>query len=390
MSQPFVDPLSTGITNDADLRSNVYIYDKGGLQRLLSLDPLTQVTWGRVQDDISSARVIMTNPSAECIAGLERIRPMRHELVITQGGRRVWEGPITLYKERPDRIEISARDVLFYTNRAAIRRVYKSANGFGGSEPVPTRLESIIKGEMARFENTVAPVNVVSHVHTILDDNTVRTTRSNLPYERYVWEEMDEMAWRNGVDYTTAAREIYIHDTDTPLGQLRQFTEDDFLSPAELGIYGVELATTAIVTDRMGRHAEAGLENGTDDYYGRVELLHGTYYDSPGEEADDQTHVPIEEMRTQARRDFAPRYPLPMVVRVPENSTLNLDTYRELGHALIPGVRIPVTITTPVRTASMLMKLRSVKVTEDSSGVRVEVTLVPAPEAGAVEAESGE
>lgn len=369
---------------DADLRSVAHIYDKGGLKRLLTLEPLEQLTWSRTQDDISSASVRMSNPSSACIAGLERIRPMRHELVITQGGRRVWEGPITLYKERPDRVEIGARDVLFYANRAAIEKVYRSSNSFGDTEPVPARLERILLGEMARFESNSAPVNITSHIHAIVDENTVRTSRSNVPYERYVWEEMDEMAWRNGVDYTVAAREIYIHDTDHPLGTLRQFNEDDFGSPAELAIYGVELATRAIVTDRMGRAAEAGLEGGEDDYYGRVELLHGTYYDAPGEEADDQTHVPIEEMRDQARRDFAPRYPLPMVLRVPENSTLSLDTYRELGHSLIPGVRIPIQVTTPVRTVSMLMKLRKVKVVEDASGIRVEVVIVPASESDGV------
>lgn len=364
---------------DDDLRTTAHIYDKGGLKRLMTLDPVTKLTWGRVQDDISSANVRLTAPNKECLAGLERLRPLRHELVLTQGGRRVWEGPITLYKERSNSIEIGARDVLFYTNRAAIEKVYRSSNNFGGTEPVPSRLERIILGEMARFETTAAPVNVVTHVHAIVDDETARTSRSNLPYERYVWEELDEMAWRNGVDYTVAAREIYIHDTDHALGTLRPFSEADFGSPVELAIYGVELATRAIVTDRMGRHAEAGVIE--DDYYGRVELLHGTYYDAPGEEADDQSHVPIEEMQAQARRDFAPRYPLPMVLRVPENNTLNLDTYRELGHELIPGVRIPLSITTPVRSTSLLMKLRSMKVTEDETGVYVEVTIVPASEA---------
>lgn len=366
----------------SDLFTSAYIYDKGGTKRILALgDNVTHCDWSRVQDDISSARILLTSPSGDCMAGLQDVRPMRHELVLTQGGRRVWEGPITLYKERRDAVEIRARDVLFYANRAGMSQVYASSNRFGDTEPVPTRLERILHGEMARFErNPDTSVNMTSHIHAFVDEHTSRTARSNLPYERYVWEEMDDMAWRNGVDYTVAAREIYIHDVDYALGTLRAFSEMDFGDSPEVGIYGVELCTRAIVTDRMGRWADAGVQGGEDDYYGRVELLHGTYYESPGVEADDQTHVPIEEMRDQARRDFAPRYPVPMVLRVPENASLNLDTYRELGHELIPGVRIPVNVTTALRHTSMLMKLRKMRVTEDPGGINVEVTLVPASE----------
>lgn len=359
-----------------------HIFDKGGTQRLLTLDGVTRITWERVQDDISKATLRIDNPSPKCQSGIERITPMRHELVLTKGDTRVWEGPIVLYKER-EFIDLTAYDVLFYTKRAVLHRVYNSLGPNGQTEAVPTRLARIIAGEMARFEEREPSVNVTNGVTTIVTEDTARTSRKNLKDEKYVWDELDDMAWRNGVDYTAVGRQIYIHDTDVPLGETRPFTEADFASPPEVAIYGAELATETWVTDRQGRSASAGI--GYDPYYGRVELLHGTYYESEGVEADDQTHVPIEEMQAQARRDFAPRFPMPMVVRIPENTTLSPETWAELGNQLIPGVRIPLRVQTAIRSTSMLTKLRRIRVSENEQGQRVEITLVPAPETGAVE-----
>lgn len=370
------------------MATTAHIFDKGGVVRLMTLEGIEKLTWERIQDDISKTTIRLRNPGPECIAGLERVTPMRHEVVLTRGGHRVWEGPITLLKERGHVIEIEAHDILYYFRRMAMAKVYDSFSGFpGGSEPVPARLHRIMTGEALRFEQSPVPPNVRNSVVTIIDEKTARTSRRNEPYEKYVWEEMDEMAWRNGVDYTAAARKVYIHDTDTPLGHLRAFSAGDFVTQPEIAIYGAELATQTIVTDRQGRAAFGGI--GNDDYYGRVELMHGTYYDAPGEEADDQSHVPIEEMEDQARRDFAGRYPLPIQLRVPENAPLNPATFEELGHELIPGVRVPLSLRTNLRQMDMMLKLRRLHVTEDASGERATITLIPAPEAGAVTVESG-
>jgi hypothetical protein len=46
---------------------------------------------------------------------------------------------------------------------------------------------------------------------------------------------------------------------------------------------------------------------------------------------------------------------------------------------LVPGVLVPLRATLTARTFSQMQKLRKIKVSEDGTGEKIELTLVPAP-----------
>lgn len=355
----------------------VSIFEKGGTRRLFDLDRVTTLRWSRKMDDTGEATVRLVPPFGSCGGRLSEIIPMRHELVIFYGGRRAWEGPITLVQDVPGQFSIKAKDVSFYLNRMVMREAHGSRTAGRRGEPTIQRLMRIIQAEGARFEDSSLPINVLPHLRAYESESDPRTTRSTEAGEKYVFDELDDLAWRGGIDYGVAGRMIYLMDTDTPVGQTRRLTSSDFTSPVEVVLYGAELSTEAYVTDRQGRWVSYG--PGDSPYYGRVELLHGNYAESDDPEA--AAAVPLSEMRDQAVRDFAPRYPLPMTVRVPQNATLQHSTFYELYDYLFPGVRVPLTAEGTVHNVSRMMKLKDLNVEEFEGRSSANVTLIPASEA---------
>ena len=131
---------------------------------------------------------------------------------------------------------------------------------------------------------------------------------------------------------------------------------------------------------RGGAHvADVGLEvmRFQDDRVGQqvVQALHaeGPHHDEQG-----GAEPPSEaEMRSQAQRMI--RIPPPLVVRVPENSTLNPNGTLAINE-LVPGIFIPLQASLPGRTVSQMQKLDTLTVTETADeGEEVQVSLSPAP-----------
>lgn len=369
--------ISSGVP--PHLHHSVSVFEKGGQRRLFDLPEVDLVRWSRELDETGEATVRLTPPSPGCAADLRNIRPMRHELVVFFDGRRAWEGPITYAKDNPAEYEIKAKDVSYYLNRMVMKDAYDSRLPEGRSESVIDRMLRIITAEGQRFEHPPLAINVLPYLMGIQRSTDPRTRRTTEPGEAYVFDELDSLAWRNGIDFGVVGRRIYLMDTDTPVGQVRRLTSDDFTSEVEIVMYGAELTTEASVTDRQGRFVSHG--PGYSEFYGRVELLHGNY--AEGDEPEVMAAVSIEEMTAQAARDFAPRYPLPMTVRVPENATMKHSTFIELHESLVPGVRVPLTAVGTVHEVSRLMKLKSLKVEESAGRVSSNVTLSPASESEA-------
>jgi hypothetical protein len=101
-------------------------------------------------------------------------------------------------------------------------------------------------------------------------------------------------------------------------------------------------------------------------------------------------------MSSQARRNISNRWPTPIVVRVPDNSTLNPETNVTFDQ-LVPGVWIPLRAVSTLRTVTQWQKLDSVSVDYAGGVEQVKVVMSPAPNSGedpdagaAEEAEGGE
>jgi hypothetical protein len=322
-----------------------------------------------VRDEISTATVVIQLDAAgiqnELLRGLDA---GRLEIVIYRGEDRVWEGPITRVAWKATTIEVSARDVLHYAARTIQRKGYSSA--YPVRESVIQRAARIMRSELGRKEAIAPGINVLPHLVTHDYPTDAGTSRVTLPYEMYVFEHLDDMAAKGGLDYTTLGRGVHLWDTSRPLGQTPKMGRGDFIGEMEVTSYGLELATYSASTDGKGNSGDAG---GEDEYYGLVELL-ATAYD---EETDDGPVPSVEELRSQAQRNQSGRNPTPVIMRIPDNSAIDMNGAWEMKH-LVPGIYVPLEIDHPVRTFSQMQKLSKVTVTEEPAGETIQIVLAPA------------
>lgn len=343
-----------------------YIYDRGGRQRIGQIDPLTSVVWNRQRDEISIGNVVTAMPSADCAALLETVEPNRHELVIFRGKDRVWEGPITRIGFHRTYVEVEARDVMHYAYRTILHAEYD--NSYPNIVTTVQRSLNVL-AELGRKEALTPPINVLPYVTAYTTPNDSRTSRRTVPYQSTVYEDIDSMAQKSGMDYTVVGRSILLFDTHTVFAKTPTVTEADFLGDIVVTMYGMEHATHSVVTSEEGIYGSAGAN---DPYYGEWEIL-DTAYNEEGTDPPTQAAL-----QSQAERNLNGRNPVPLVVRVPDNSTLNPAGVLTIND-LVPCVRVPLRATLTAKKVAQMQKLDSVKVTETAeSGETIQVTLAPA------------
>lgn len=136
----------------------VFVTDRGGQRRMGEIGDIEKVAWGRIRDDISSAKVTLNGRSCLRQADfLGQIEPGRHEIVVFRGSERVWEGPITLTKYTRDSMEIKANDVGHYLYRTAMQDGY--SNAYPNVTEVTTRIDGIIRAGFCHgFSSVLIPV----------------------------------------------------------------------------------------------------------------------------------------------------------------------------------------------------------------------------------------
>jgi hypothetical protein len=352
---------------DCVSKHTVTVYDRGGRNKIAEITDLSEVTWSRVRDDISEANIKLSG--APCFAQndlLSSLRSSRHEIVIHRGSERVWEGPITRLAGSRNTFEIHARDVMHYAARTVMRKGYNNAYPKVG--PVIARAALILNTELARKEALSPPINVLPYLTTHVAAGDAKTSSLTKPYEFTVFEHIDSLAARGGLDYTVVGRAIHLWDVHRPLGQTQTVTQADFLGDLVVTEYGMELATHAYVTDGEGRVGKAGANSA---YYGEIEILY------TATDEDENTSPTNDELTSQAKRNLAGRNPTPMQVRVPDNSSLNPNGLLTMAD-LVPGVWIPLRAEVIGFKFQQMQKLQSVKVTETGEGEVISVVLNPA------------
>jgi hypothetical protein len=344
-----------------------YVFDRGARTQLFKLADLAEVRWNRIRDDISESNVKIA--ARNCYAqadNLNSVEPGRHELVIFRGKERKWEGPISRAQISARGIEFHAKDVVHYLSRTNLTQAYsnKHPNSDFALERVKDLLTELVRleAEEAAAYPDLPSRNVMPFVTFNQDPTDARTSRFTARYQKTIWEEIDDMAAKGGIDYTTVGRAIHFWDTSKPLGELaREITQNDLLGDLVATHYGMDLKTRAVVTDGEGNYGEAG---GVHPYYGLVENLETAYDESEG--TDPPTSA---EMASQAARN--------LVLRIPDNSGIRLSETLTIDD-LVPGVFVRVRAKLLIRDIVQKMKLDAVNVIEDGAGEKVTVKLSPA------------
>lgn len=107
------------------------------------------------------------------------------------------------------------------------------------------------------------------------------------------------------------------------------------------------------------------------DYYGPWTKMF-TVYD------EDDSNTPTQaELNSQAKRNLTGRSPVPVEVRIPDNSGIRLSHGLTIND-LVPGVHMPLLATLNARQLSQMQKLDKLSVTESSDGESIQVVLIPA------------
>lgn len=348
--------------------------DRGGTTSLGFLSDMSRIKWSRVRDDISEAEVIIERPNPECMEVLSGIGTNRTELVIYRNDERTWEGPLTLIRRTRDQITLQAKDVMHHVYRTVMRNAYSNAHP--NTTTVVQRVAHIIQTELARKEALDPPYNILPHLTIVEGPDGARTAAVTKAWEMTLFNHIDELAARAGLEYTVVGRRIILFDGSAVIGQTAEVTQNDIQGETIITEYGMEAGTFAAVTDGTG---QAGIVGGPDGYYGLIELLDNAY----GEEAPQgqPVTVNISELRSQAVRNLAGRNPAPLTVRIPDGSTVNPDGVLTMAD-LVPGVWVPLSAQVPGLSISQMMRLDQVRFTYDGKGETVQITLGPRPSAG--------
>jgi hypothetical protein len=165
---------------------------------------------------------------------------------------------------------------------------------------------------------------------------------------------------------------VIFWDTDNNIGQTTMLSDNDFLGQGLIvSSYASQLITRAITTDGNGLSGVAG---GTDPFYGEWEDLQ-----SPSEEAQTAGTTPtLSQLQSQAKVNLVGHNPTPMLIRVPDGSSINPKGVLQLGD-FVPGIYMPVQATIHGRIVSQWQKLDKVVFNEDAKGESIAVTMGPAP-----------
>lgn len=373
-------------------KHSAYIYDRGGITRVGQLVDISQVQWERDRDGVSDAMVRLEGASCSSQRELlQQIVAKRHELVIFRGEDRVWEGPIWRISDEGSQFSIHAKDVCIYLFGTALSRVWDNSTAGDGSTTVTSRFEQIIQWELTHtrvaravggggvvnvpvtvpgWEQLTPPVNILPYLTVHHFVNEARTAARTIPFEMTVGEHLTGAARVSGVDYTAVGRAIHIWDTSRHIGRTRTLTEADFYGNIIITEYGADHTQIAYVVGQEGAYGEAA-NPAYFDLYGPWTTVF-TAYNEEGSEAATQG-----ELNSQASRNTSGRSPVPVEVRVPDNSTIRLSESLSI-HDLVPGTQVPLLATLNARSWSQMQKLDHVKVTETADGETVQVTLTPA------------
>lgn len=378
----------------------VFIYEQGGQRIIGEIHSIASLQFNRVRDDISTC-TLATNGlgDADCCQMYADVRSWMHELVVFRDGVRVWEGPVTGITYTTTDVTFSARDVMVYVYRRILRQGYNDAyriterNSDGsvksheGVYQVVKRAENIIANALAPFDPNVLP-----YLTTIQSGGDAKESRIVPPWSTTAWEQVDDLAATAGLDYTVIGRRILLWDTHVPIGRLPTMTDGDFSDSPIVSEYGMQTATFLAVTNGSGVAGTVAIDNPdrpkqTPPYYpyGPVEMLASSYSETAAASTQTLTQQGLADLVSgltdQASRNISGRFPTPLIVRVPDNSSLSPDC--AVGfQQLVPGVWVPLRASGTCRTVTQWQKLDSVTVDVDETGEKVSVVLSPAPNHG--------
>lgn len=361
-------------------KHRVLVYRRGGQKYVGELTNLSYVDWNRLRDDISDARIVVSGWDEDGGNLLAKLQTWAYEIVIYRNNGyttdRVWEGPITLltYDEGNGSVTINAKDVIAYPYRRIVRQPMDDS---AAGDTVVNRAQRVLQNSMAPDDP-----NVLAYLTLVSDEADAMQYRSMPEFSRTAYEEIDDMAANAGLDYCAVGRRIILWGTRNRIGTLPEFTNKNLGAFPIVSEYGMNMANFYAISDGNGVHGEATRldEFGEDEVYGNVEMLSSSWASNTDPETGTYTEEGLEKVRLSfsesAEKTISTRFPPPVIVRIPDNTTLNPNTVLSIQQ-LVPGVVIPLRANGKLRSVVGNQKLDSMKVIQQNGKETITITLSP-------------
>lgn len=388
--------------------NKAYLYKRGGRRQIGQITPMTKITWNRKRDDISDCSISTNGFGDDNGELLKMVRTWRHEVVVFRDDVRVWEGPVTRIQWKNDHVEIEAKDVMAYVYRRIMRHAYNDSYRLVSG--VQQGLKSVVFRARAILMNALSydDPNVLPYVTALVNADDTTQSRVVPGYIKTAYSEIDDMAATAGLDYTVVGRRIVLVDTHRSIGRLPEMMDGDFSDPPVVTEYGMQAANVFAVTNNSGVFGITvrlerpdwatsdpdahGYITSADTVYkippeGYLEQIASAYGESVGAATETTLTAKAKAkltatLRKQATRNIAHRWPVPVMVRVPDNTTLMPELNVGINQ-LVPGVWIPLRAVGALRKVTQVQKLDSIVVTQSGDeSEKITVIMSPAPLAG--------
>ncbi len=362
-------------------KHTAFIHDRGGRDRLFQIQNVLEVQYNRIRDDMSQASIkVAAEHRDRQLANLNSIEPGRHELHIYRGQSLAWCGPVNLpdSANEYDQFELSANDITFYFDRMAMEQAYN--NSYPNVDYVVNRMQKIMQTEIDN-QGVDDYWNLRDHLHFYRQDGDAQTSARTYKYQSTIFDHLEDLAARSGVDYTVVGREFHMWDTSNPaVGTFPVVDRNDFLSEPRRKKYGTELATRVVATDGQGGFGIAG---GWDRYYGKWDIVVQAY------DAETDAKKPTSaQLASQAKLSLKGRNPTPLQVSVPANTSVNPKSPLYDLYHMVPGAYVPFRFAGQGQTIIRMQKLQEVQVTDNANGEQIQVSLYPASGFGSDDADT--
>lgn len=332
------------------------IWDRCGGTKIVDLDAVTCVSYGRDLDDLSEASVTVGRDGT-CCDLLDNVRTWRHQLVIHRCGELVWSGPILRLTYNQDDTKIDAVDGLAWLDRRLVRTSREECGG----------LADIAAGLIA--EGLTHPDGAADRTCLEVEYRGCEHTgcRKYEACQTTVAAELRSLA-KGSLNFTMVGRLLVVWcggAATTPMGRTTTLQDKHFMGALSVIEDGYSAATAVCVQGK----GVTGYCGGTDDY---LDLLEVTVKDDTITTVADATALACQEVAARSRP--------PLILSVPDG--VRLDPSAPVDFAqLVPGAVIPVWSSSTCRTVSEEMALTQVRVQQGCSGEggeeQVTITLAP-------------
>ena len=347
-----------------------YVYQRGGTVLMGELMGMISCEWGRNRDDISTAQVHLIGD--ECCALVVDVGTVIHELHIYRNDELVWIGVITRLEFEWDGVDIYAEDLLWVPKRRVLEKGYDYRST--GISVVTLFLGLAAYECYGKYGD---PWNMVPGLTAIDGPDDPITHRVVNSFQTTVWAEMDKLAEDHGIDYTMVGRTLYFFDVHLKWLEYPTLLADHVSSFPRIVEYGNSFADRVFYTNGSGVAGSATAPVPILDTYSRY-VDHLISVNNEGADNAPPSQAVLDNWIENAQRTVEKMYPPAQSIVVPANSTL-MPSSPWVVNDLIPGAWFKVEMDRLCREVDEWQRLHTMRVSEDASGEKVQVTCITAP-----------